>query len=209
MTYDSPMGKKLVKARQIKNPFKRFLILGSASGLGLGYAPIAPGTFGSLLGIPLGIWLVLYPTWASLIFCAIFLFLAVKVSDRAGLHWGNRDSGRIVIDEVLGQAIAIIGAKPFFIQYVPTLPTEGGFARHFENVSVGNFLDLFNALTEHKESLLYIGIAFGLFRLFDITKPKPAKNFDDMPSGWGVMMDDVIAGLYAALVLRILAKIVL
>ena len=203
------MANKPVKAVKIKNPLARFFVLGAASGLGLGYAPKAPGTFGSLLGIPLGLWLIQFPTWSSLIFCFLFLLAAVKISERAGLHWGNSDSGRIVIDEVLGQALALIGAKAFFVQYLPQPSSDNLIGKIFENVSIANFVDLANSITQHPSCLLYVALAFGLFRLFDISKPTPARSFDEMPSGWGVMMDDVVAGLYAALVMRILAKIVL
>lgn len=205
----SGVGIKLVTPVTIKNPLSRLFVLGTASGLGLGYAPVAPGTFGSLLGIPLGLWLIQYPTWLSLIVCAILLALFIPVADRAGIHWGNRDSGRIVIDEVLGQALAILGAKPLLIQFLPQTSAHTSLAAHFENAGVANFLDIINSITEHKFAMIYIGISFGLFRLFDITKPSPARAFDNKPSGWGVMMDDVVAGLYAALVMRLIAKIVL
>ncbi len=49
-----------------------------------------------------------------------------------------------------------------------------------------------------------IVVGFGLFRLFDVTKPWPARNAEKLPDGWGVMTDDVVAGIYANLALNAL-----
>lgn len=53
-------------------------------------------------------------------------------------------------------------------------------------------------------NLLIFLLAFGLFRLFDIFKPLYIKNFEKLKHGWGIMMDDVIAGLYANIVIQVL-----
>ena len=50
-------------------------------------------------------------------------------------------------------------------------------------------------------------VGFFLFRVFDILKPFPIKRIEQIGGGWGIMLDDVIAGLYAALILRILFNI--
>ena len=50
----------------------------------------------------------------------------------------------------------------------------------------------------------YIGIAFLLFRFFDITKPLFIRKLEKLPGGWGVMLDDILAGLYANLLLQLL-----
>tara|TARA_B100001123_G_C15318206_1_gene1026955 strand:- start:67 stop:504 length:438 start_codon:yes stop_codon:yes gene_type:complete len=50
-------------------------------------------------------------------------------------------------------------------------------------------------------------LAFALFRVFDILKPFPARHAERLPGGWGVMADDVIAGIYAQLVLRALLAV--
>lgn len=49
----------------------------------------------------------------------------------------------------------------------------------------------------------YLIIGFILFRLYDIYKPYPIKNIQDLPSGWGIMLDDILAGVYARIVLQI------
>ncbi len=54
------------------------------------------------------------------------------------------------------------------------------------------------------KSLIWLVVGFLLFRLFDILKPFPVKASEKLPHGWGVMMDDVVAGIYSALCLRLI-----
>ena len=58
-----------------------------------------------------------------------------------------------------------------------------------------------------KDWLIYL-IAFGLFRFFDILKPFPINKSQDLPHGWGVMVDDVLAGIFANIVLQLLVRFV-
>jgi phosphatidylglycerophosphatase A len=167
--------KKLVPVRPITHPVKKFFILGIVSGLGLGYSPKAPGTAGSLLGIPLGLYLLKFPVAYAVLFLIVSAFLASLLAQRAGDHWGERDSSKIVIDEVIGQALALLGL------WVLKEP----------NSSITSWV-------------LFIIMSFGLFRAFDITKPFPANVLDRHNSGFGVIGDDLIAGLYAAIVVRFL-----
>ncbi|MDZ7363157.1 MAG: phosphatidylglycerophosphatase A [candidate division KSB1 bacterium] len=51
-------------------------------------------------------------------------------------------------------------------------------------------------------NLKTIGLGFLLFRIFDVTKPFPARRAEKLPGGWGIVMDDVVAGIYANVVLR-------
>jgi phosphatidylglycerophosphatase A len=69
---------------------------------------------------------------------------------------------------------------------------------------VGIFITL--ALFEKRLAWLFVG--FLLFRLFDIVKLFPAKQTERLPHGWGVMMDDVVAGVYAAVALRLVYRLV-
>ncbi len=55
-----------------------------------------------------------------------------------------------------------------------------------------------------EKTLIWLVVGFLLFRFFDIMKPFPAKSSEKIPHGWGVMMDDVIAGIYGALCLRLI-----
>jgi phosphatidylglycerophosphatase A len=151
-----------------------------ASGFGLGYMPIAPGTWGSLGGValylilewgipPLGMLLRPDANWqvGSVAFLSLFLLvnivialLGVWTADVVCKRLGQKDPGLVVIDEVSGQLIALL---PF---------TALGW--------------------------MHIAAAFFLFRALDIWKPFPARQAESLPGGWGIMTDDWIAGGYAA-----------
>lgn len=145
--------------------FQHKLILLLASNAGLGYAPIASGTFGTLAGIPFFYYLSRFSWPLQLLTLIALLFLSFWVADKAGKIYGEADDGRIVIDELVGYLATVI-----FLPF--SWPT---------------------AL-----------IGFFWFRLFDIIKPPPANWFDrEMKNGIGVTLDDVMAGIYAALALRL------
>jgi len=55
-------------------------------------------------------------------------------------------------------------------------------------------------------NLKTIALGFLLFRILDVTKPFPVRRFEKLPGGWGIVMDDVMAGVYANLSLQIIAK---
>ena len=81
---------------------KKFIILALATGLGLGMAPVAPGTFGTLLGIPFAYALHYKGPIPYLIWTLIFTLFAVAISELAGKYFVEPDSPHIVIDEVAG-----------------------------------------------------------------------------------------------------------
>jgi phosphatidylglycerophosphatase A len=147
--------------------WKDAAVLTVASGLGAGYAPVAPGTAGSLLGLLLayllsgltglgGFW---YPAVTVLLFLS-----GILVSGHAETIYGEKDCGKIVIDEVAGMLITLY--------LMPASP-------------------------------LYFALGFMFFRLFDITKPFPARGIDrGVKGGLGVMLDDVVAAIYANLCLH-------
>ncbi|MHB8301911.1 MAG: phosphatidylglycerophosphatase A family protein [Acidobacteriaceae bacterium] len=132
---------------------------------GTGYLRPGPGTWGSAAGLLL--WLAV-ARWAhpSPLHLAVGTAAAALAIVLAGVpacniivrEGGVEDPGFVVLDEVAGQWIALIGAT--------TSPW------------------------------LWLS-AFLLFRVFDILKPPPARQFDRMQGGFGIMMDDVAAGLYA------------
>jgi len=139
-----------------------------------GLSPRAPGTVGSLAALPLcALCLLHLPFWGVLGVAAVLLWVGVWCAGTAGAAWGQVDHGAIVIDEVLGQLLAV--AVPYFVLRV-------GF--------------------EQGPNELVLGIVgFVLFRLFDITKPWPASYFDrQVKTAWGVMLDDVAAGIWAGVV---------
>jgi phosphatidylglycerophosphatase A len=134
---------------------------------GAGYAPVAPGTAGAGVGVALYWWLA--PAGSALITAlAVALLVAgVLAADVAEQRLGQRDDGRIVIDEVVGQLLALA-----------PLPLCAPDARSVWLVLAG----------------------FLIFRLFDIWKPGPVRWAErNFAGGAGVMFDDVVAGLLAAL----------
>lgn len=143
----------------------RKLILFISSNGGLGYAPFAPGTFGTLAGIPCFYFISCLDFPLQLLSLMAILFISFWASEEAGKIYGEADDGRIVIDELIGYLVA-----------VAFLPFSWSTA----------------------------WIAFLWFRFFDIVKPPPANWFDQkMKNGVGVTMDDIIAGFYALVALRI------
>jgi phosphatidylglycerophosphatase A len=58
------------------------------------------------------------------------------------------------------------------------------------------------ALIYSRADLVHLLAAFLFFRIFDILKPWPARRFERLPGGWGIMLDDVAAGVYALLVVQ-------
>ncbi len=80
-----------------------------ATGFGLGLAPFAPGTFGSLLGVPLAWWLLSRPMGQQGLVIAVLLVLAVPVCHIAAWHYDGLDHGSIVADEYVAFPLAVIG----------------------------------------------------------------------------------------------------
>ncbi len=155
--------------------------LAIATVCGIGYIPIAPGTWGSVVGVAL--YCVLgsrvvtsaYGTFTSahslrllsawLVTAAIAL-LGVWAADRAAKFLGTKDPQCVVVDEVSGQLLTYVAAL---------------------------------APLNWK----YLLLGFILFRAFDIWKPFPARQAESLPGGWGIMADDWMAGIYAAMALWI------
>ena len=157
---------------------------------GMGFMPVAPGTWGSAVGVLL--FLILHALGVRLFALYGFIgehsFNAVKVESlfvagllglivavtlpgiwaatRAETLLGRKDPGAVVIDEVAGQLIAFL--------FVPF-----GAGLSWWTVAAG----------------------FLLFRLFDIWKPYPIRRLEALQSGLGIMADDVLAGIYAAIVM--------
>ena len=173
--------------------FGDFLALTIAT-CGVGYIPIAPGTFGSLVG--LGLYLLLRGVFLSLLWpmegrnnlnllhlSYVLVSLEVLVAILVGVAgtWaasrveklqGVKDPGKVVIDEVAGQYIALMAVPLVF---------DGWWT---------------------------IVAAFLLFRFFDIVKPYPARRLESLHGGLGIMADDVVAGAYAAISVALITSIV-
>jgi phosphatidylglycerophosphatase A len=164
---------------------------------GFGYAPVAPGTAGSLAGVLLFLailWLadrspgLLAGGPGSLVLLLVgYGVLVVAIcglgawaAGRAEQAFGRKDDGRIVIDEVAGQLVTL-WPLPFFL-------APAGGSGIFSSLSAG------------------VVTGFVLFRVFDIWKPGAVRWAERrFEGGLGVMADDVVAGVYAAVTLVVLA----
>jgi phosphatidylglycerophosphatase A len=136
-----------------------------ATFFGAGFGKPGPGTWGSVAAVLL--WAAaawgLHPAPHTLLMLllagiALTLILGIPAATIAARESGRHDPGFVVIDEVAGQWIALLGSR-----------------------------------ADWRHALL----ALVLFRLFDITKPFPARQLESLPEGWGIVFDDVAAGLYA------------
>lgn len=149
---------------------------------GIGWIPWAPGTFGSLAGIPLAIATGTVAAWIAnaiglsgplavapleVVIIAILLIASVPIATRAARVLASKDPGPVVIDEVI--------AVPLVLTVVP--PSDRGWA--------------------------VLLAAFVLFRIFDIVKPPPCRQLERLPGGLGIMADDQAAAVYGAACLAI------
>lgn len=172
---------------------KDYLALAIAT-CGVGYLPLAPGTWGSIVGI--GVYLlvrgaamkiffgvgierrlnlldVYYGVVAlELVAAVIITLIGIWAASRTEELSGKKDPGKVVIDEVAGQFIALIP--------VPFMLGTAWWAAM---------------------------LAFILFRFFDIVKPYPARRMESLQGGLGIMADDIVAGIYAAIVVAVVAVV--
>jgi phosphatidylglycerophosphatase A len=178
-----------VAARSPTHSAKDYLALTIAT-CGVGYLPLAPGTWGSLVGVGLYLLVrgaamkVFFRLGAShgfnllqvyygvlafeLVIILVVALVGIWAASRTEKLAEKKDPGKVVIDEVVGQFIALIPV-PFVL--VPAWWTAI--------------------------------LAFILFRFFDIVKPYPARRLEALESGLGIMADDIVAGVYAAIVVAI------
>jgi phosphatidylglycerophosphatase A len=140
-----------------------------ATWFGCGYAPKAPGTAGSLAALVIAIALF-YSAGSGrgtlLVLTAILLAPGIWSAGVVARESGSIDPQIVVVDEVLGQWITLLGTA--------TMNWKSWLA------------------------------AFVLFRAFDIWKPPPVRQLEKLPGGWGIVADDVMAGLYGALAIFVL-----
>jgi phosphatidylglycerophosphatase A len=205
------------------------LALAIATALGVGYIPKAPGTFGSLVGVAtayLSAVFFLRPTTfgglfslhpdsdavladqhflvpgsdihnailALPVFCALSLLvllgaIGVWSASRTAAYARIEDPQFVVIDEVAGQHLALL--LPLIPIALPHLTAHMDFS----------VFAIFFALSLVNWKYLLLG--FILFRVFDIWKPWPVHRLEKLPGGWGIMADDWMAGIYAAILLRV------
>jgi phosphatidylglycerophosphatase A len=139
-------------------------------GFGSGLAPKAPGTFGTIVGLPL-FWLISgYSLSLQLIIIIALFIIGIYFCDKTGKALGVADHGAIVWDEIVAMTLVLAFTPPSWLSWV---------------------------------------LAFLLFRLFDIWKPFPIRQFDaKLKNGFGVMFDDLLAAIYAIISLKIILWII-
>ena len=143
--------------------------------LGLGFAPFAPGTLGSLAGILL--WLVIrgvISPGAMLFTVVVLVFFSWIMTENYinQKNGGKHDPSEVIIDELIGQWISLI----------PIL-----------------YLDYILYTMSISETITMMFLSFLLFRFFDIVKPWPISFFDQQQNSFSVLFDDVLAGFFSAI----------
>lgn len=142
-----------------------------AFGFGTGLAPKAPGTVGTLVGIPFALLLMPLGVISYLVITAFMFLVGIWICDRSSNLLGVHDHGGIVWDEIVG----------YLVTFAPIViwPNEVGWDK----------LPLWG----------WVVVAFFWFRVFDILKPWPIKLLDKhVGGGFGIMVDDLLAGVFAA-----------
>ncbi len=149
---------------------ERFIRI-TATGLGSGLSPLAPGTAGTLVGVLVYMVFSPFPWPLYLLSVVAFSLFAVYVSREAERIYNEKDPPRIVIDEIAGLLVTMFLVEP---------------------------------------TLLHVFCGFILFRAFDIIKPFPIRLCEQkFPGGYGVVADDIVAGVYANIILLLLVGFVI
>lgn len=146
--------------------------------MGLGFLRPAPGTWGSMPPVALAFIMMLAGAGTGAITTALFVLLAVSCALCVWLggyseeRFLRKDAGEVVIDETAGQCVPLLA--------LPAIAADGWKGLFAAGGACAG--------------------AFVLFRFFDIVKPWPARRLESLHAGWGILMDDLVAGLYAAVV---------
>jgi len=133
------------------------------------------------------------PGTAGILFAAIVYF---ALPDQWFIGWQNSILALFLI--LVGSIISV-----FFIS-----KAEVGLGHDNGKIVIDEFWGYFIAILFLPKTLIVIVAAFVLFRIFDIFKPEPVNALQKMPKGWGVMADDIMAGIYANIVLQIVFRLI-
>jgi len=138
-----------------------------ATGFYSGKLPKMPGTWGSILAA-----ILIYYFWPEsvklqLLIVVVTFFLSVVSSDFVARELQSKDPDCVVIDEILGMEISLLG-----------LSAQG--------------------------DIRFVFLSLILFRIIDIMKPPPIPQFERLPGGWGITVDDAVAGVMTNIILRLI-----
>ncbi|MFT4761988.1 MAG: phosphatidylglycerophosphatase A [Paraglaciecola sp.] len=156
-----------------------FLYKFFATGFGSGYSPFAPGTAGTIVGI-----LMLIP----------FMYFEATFFDISG-------------DAALGVWLLIATIIFFFIGVKSGNELEGEWGHDAQKIVIDEIVGVWVTMLFFPFNWLTLLLAFILFRGFDIYKPLGIRKMERFGGGWGVMLDDVAAGVYAWIALKVLTLI--
>jgi phosphatidylglycerophosphatase A len=210
-------------------PQKPRLALAIATACGVGYLPKAPGTYGSLVGVLMAMATALFflrphtvrdllstqrlaestlmdhhflvpgsdihnaalilPVVSAILLVLFLSFVGVWAAGKTAAFAGLEDPQYVVIDEVAGQHITLI------LPLIPIALPHFAARMDFSDYAIYSALSMLN--------WKYLLAGFALFRIFDIWKPFPIRHLEKWPHGWGVMADDWLAGVYAAILLKV------
>lgn len=176
-----------------------------ASWFGCGFLPKAPGTAGALGGVVLA-WVIVWistlllspldgygklaPLVPSLAMTLVVAIVGVIAAGRSAEFGKLKDPQWVVIDEVSGQQLTyFLGLTPFLTSRQEAMNPD------FVGYGWGYLIHMLNW------KCLLLG--FVLFRVFDIWKPVPVRQLEKLPGGWGIMADDWMASVYAAILLQV------
>jgi len=174
-----PFSKSIQRS---KSPFLVWI----AQGLGVGRIPIAPGSFGSVLGV---VWFAILLAsgrlWVLLTGILASLALSVWTCGVAEKELQQKDPSSVVLDEITAVPVCFLAVLAFAASRTGVLP------------------DLAYFLSGHRW-LWILGI-FAAFRLFDVVKPWPVRQSQSLPGGWGITIDDLLAAVYVNLLVVLTA----
>lgn len=205
------------------------LAVAIATACGVGYVPKAPGTIGSLVGVLTAMATALFflrphsprdllseqrlaeatlmdhhflvpgsdihnaalilPVVCAVLLVLLLSFVGVWSAGKTAALAGIKDPQYVVIDEVAGQHITLI------LPLIPIAVPDFASRMDFSDYAIYAALSVLN--------WKYLLAGFVLFRLCDIWKPYPIRRIEKWPNGWGIMADDWLAGVYAAILLKV------
>jgi phosphatidylglycerophosphatase A len=158
-----------------------------AQGFGIGRIPVAPGTFGSVVGVLwFAVLLLTGNLWLFIAGAFAAIALSVWLCGAAEEVLGQTDPGCVVLDEIAAVPLCFLGLVVVQFCQSGSLPAPASFfSTHSWPWTLGVFV---------------------AFRFFDVAKPWPVRQSQSLPGGWGVTVDDLLAAVYVnAVVLLVYA----